>query len=553
MTDESGDLLVLGISGVQRWIEDSRSTADLRSSSEIVASLASAAAEACAGAGGRLVFPAERGGAGPNRIVALTPVGDGARVAEASARAVREAWRQHVVAALGKDGATPGFPAVQWAVADAAGSYAERWEAAHRALTARKRTRDFAPVAERERLLCSLSPQWIAADPPAGLREHERDVLAAANWVARRWPAVRGGDRTGFPSTPSIASATFRSAVLDRLTEPGVRTAVERLRSVVRELDRPRETPVSRLRRDGDPERWFAAAAGPWVYPEAWQAEVLDREVAGSGVHAAVGGAAARALIAAMKPAGTPTSYLALLAQDVDGMGGFLGGSVPDLADRTLAISAAEHRRVSRLLADLEGEQRRAVEDLLGVPVYAGGDDLLALLPAASALAAAQRLHDLMPAELPPVSTAVLFFHRRSSLRLALHEVRALLHQAKRPDSGKHGLAVGFLRRSGTRETTVQPWSPVDGDPTTRLLSVFLRSGAGRLSPGLVADLIRDDTELSTLDDPYYAGELGRLAARHGGGPGDGEALAALGRRERAGTGPVPAARLGVFLRQECR
>jgi hypothetical protein len=72
--------------------------------------------------------------------------------------------------------------------------------------------------------------------------------------------------------------------------------------------------------------------------------------------------------------------------------------------------------------------------------------------------------------------------------------------------------------------------------------------------------LERDGQELSGLGYPMYRAELARLVARHGGGPGDAARLARLGINEkadhRAGDGrvlvPVRAARVAVFLRQEC-
>jgi CRISPR/Cas system-associated protein Cas10 (large subunit of type III CRISPR-Cas system) len=53
---------------------------------------------------------------------------------------------------------------------------------------------------------------------------------------------------------------------------------------------------------------------------------------------------------------------------------------------------------------------------LLGVPVYAGGDDPLAFVPASTALDAAQRCHNTVPQSLPSVSAAVLFFHDHASI-----------------------------------------------------------------------------------------------------------------------------------------
>src|SRR5947199_2386262 len=84
------DLVILALPGVQRLIGEARSTADLRSGSEIVAELARVAATA-AGAG--LVMPHEVGVAAvPNRVVLLAPAGTGPAVGRSVTRAVRDRW-----------------------------------------------------------------------------------------------------------------------------------------------------------------------------------------------------------------------------------------------------------------------------------------------------------------------------------------------------------------------------------------------------------------------------------------------------------------------------
>jgi len=451
-------------------------------------------------------------------------------------------------------------------------------------MTARKRLRDFERYEVARRTLCSLSPRWAAEDqPPPGLPEYEKDVLCTANWVKRRWltqgPSTpEDQERRTFPSTSSIASAPFRRRVLARLSVREVRRAVQRLQLVVPRGLLSREAPVPGLVWSDELGRWLVERAGPWVYPDAWQREPLEREYGmrlGPGVDfgraADEGGRAAHELVRVMDEAAeveAPTPYLALLAQDVDGMGRYMSGQGAARDGATLAVSPARHREVSQRLGDLGRWQSEELQgaERHGVPVYAGGDDLLAFVPAASALEAAQACHDGVPADLPTVSSAVLFFHRRGSLRLAVAEVQALLHEAKRAEAGKHALAVGYLRRSGVREQSVQPWESRDGRSAADLFGVFRRRDRASLSPRLVSELERDGTELDTLSDELYAAELARLVARHHGRAEDSDALLTMGGQERARPGthglathapatrtPVAAARVAVFLRQECR
>lgn len=231
-------------------------------------------------------------------------------------------------------------------------------------------------------------------------------------------------------------------------------------------------------------------------------------------------------------------------------------------------VSTNEHSRVSTALLSVAEQQRSALRspELLGIPVYAGGDDLLAFTTAASALKAAETCHDAIPASLPWASTAVLYFHYHASIRQAMHEARRLLEAAKDRVPGKHGLAVGYMRRSGASAVSIQPWPGPDGGSSAGLFGIFARGQASRLSPRLAADLLRDAGEFTALAEAsqaLYRAELARLVRRHSGDRDDrvtaarvAGALEWLGEHEHAPDelpGPHAAAQVGVFLRQEAR
>lgn len=606
---ESRDLIMVSLPGVQQFIAESRSTSDVCSASQIVATLAVVAAQRCRELGAELIFPdgqPDHGGqitddGMPNRVVALVPAG-AATAAEAAA-AVDRVWRQWVRQALAGDDqpvpATPGFPASIWVCAPAGpDGYAGQWHRAQRLLAARRQVRDFPRVEEVRRELCLLSPRWPAEPTPAGLRPHERDTLSAASWVKRRWRVIRSPEdspltSSGFPSTLSIASATFRAEVLARLGDDAVAGAVADLRHATEQITYRREWAVPGL---GGPEtslaEWLRRAGGPAVHLGWWQAQRLAKDfdkAPGDLTELAERGRwAAKALITLMKnrEVSPPTSYLAVLVQDLDGMGRYLAGDAPDAAGRRLSgLTPGAHREVSGRLGEVAKRQRAALEtaELRGIPVYLGGDDLLAFTPAATALAAARRCYEAIGDDLPKASTAVLYFHHLSGLQDALTRVRHLLERAKKAP-GKNRLAVGFRRRSGTAVASVQPWCRDGGELATEAFALFARDREYDLSPGLVVDLERDRAELATLQHTYpekWRAELTRLVTRHLRGPGGGvraagervaQALEWLGRNEdadppapsprhatgrpgRNGTGahPESAARVAVFLRQEVR
>ncbi|WP_143220458.1 Cas10/Cmr2 second palm domain-containing protein [Actinomadura sp. CNU-125] len=575
---EDGDLIVLALGGVQAFIGESRTTADLAAASGMLSSLAAEAARVVGKSGGTLVFPehTEEGGK-PNRVVALTPRGSGAAVAGRAADAVREMWAAQVRQVFGESAGapadTPGFPDVSWVcVPGDRGDYAVKWDLARRALAARRGVRAFGAVTEEGRAPCSLSPRWASSPPPPKARKHHREEqLSRANWVKRQHGLSEDGTR--FPSTYAIASARFRSEVDARWDADGVADAVRALRDVVRGLGGQRETPVPGLASGHGVDRlrvWLAESAGAWVYPERWREGIVaeaapDASKSDAAAIAERGARAAGNLLERMRAHGVPRPaiYLAVVVQDLDDMGRFL--SRP-------SVTVEAHQDVSRRLIGLAGRQTAALRgrELLGVPVYAGGDDLLALAPAATALATAAEVHRLAAetSDLPTASTAVLYFHYHAQLRHVLVEAQRLLREAKDGVPGKHALAVGFLRRSGFREESIQPWTPTTSGHSPEGLFEWLgRSGEFTLSPRLVTVLERDAGELQSLRDTVYEAELRRLVGRHADGGTSaardawsaeaGRALVELGDREhsagRHGRRPAPVARVGVFQRQEAR
>lgn len=580
------DLVMVALSGVQRFIEESRTTSDLRAGSRIIAELTAQAVSVCEASKAELVFPTSaREEVGmPNRVVALAPAGQGTALARKASERVRECWQDWLRRFLGRDEDTPGMPAVTWVVVPPReGGYPEQWREAQRRLVARKQVRDFAALEVRSAGLCQLSPRWPATRPPRqNLRPFERDTLSAANWVKRE----RGRHHSGIASTYGIASAPFRAAVLEQMGCPRVSTVVDDLREAVKEagVGIPGRPLPGMAKPRGEAAQWLWRDGGQWVYPDSWSAESLARQLGKptSGAEftdfrdvVALGRMAAANLQKVMEEkfqVAPPASYLAVLAQDLDDMGSHLSGKT-----KKENLSRKRHAEISDQLRRVAEKQTSLLRDpaQLGVEVYAGGDDLLAFLPAATALAGARACKKAVTevsADLPDASSALLFFHRRYPLRLALAASRAALAAAKSVP-GKHALAVGYLRRSGTQETYVRKWVPDPSNPEMLVcdyLSDFTRSGmqTARLSPGLLRDLERDAPALFGLSPDTFAAELQRLIYRHTSAPTDHQrkefALRAADRLRILGLSDgasptkseqtlIAAARVGVFLRQECR
>ena len=571
------DLVVVALAGVQRYITESRTTADLRAASQIVAHLAAEAVARLVGEhDAEMVFPApvERDGKRrksdaddgmPNRVVALLPQGTGPAAAQDTASHLDTVWERWMEEIFDRSmHQVPGWPVVQWvSVPSSPGSYERTWERAQRALAERKNTRNFSQPGDVPGELCMLSPRWRAVDeedlPPRTPKHLRRERLAVANWVKRLWHHTSAGSHESFPSTNAIASLPYRHAVLTLWKGEGTAAIGDLVAELHRSAKRLGTDPIGETWTPGLPSEprtteadWLRGRGSRWVFPESWHVDALSREFTDTAEEAerrredpgfvdAVrsGGKAAQALVELLTEQGVPppSPHLAVLVQDLDSMGRYLSGGAPGQDGSRLDLSRGHtvHTDVSTRLALTAARQREAVKKAGGVVVYAGGDDLLALVPAASALAAVRACREAGDPGLPHASNGLLFFHHGDSLRQALARAQELLEEAKAL-RGKNGLGVGFIRSSGSHAECVLPWREEirDGVPEAEgspvdALELFVPSGhhpRARLSPRLLSDLLAAQVHLDGGDErvhgdfdvlPYRVAraEMQRLVLRH--------------------------------------
>ena len=155
-----------------------------------------------------------------------------------------------------------------------------------------------------------------------------------------------------------------------------------------------------------------------------------------------------------------PPAYYAVLLGDGDHMGRWMRGEF------TPHLSASEARaKVSAALNTFAMTKVRAiVEGHQGVCVYAGGDDVLALLPLSTALHCAQELAQSFEecmrltgsAQPATFSMGLVAAHYKYDLRLALEEARGAEENAKA--SGRNLLSLRVCRRSGEHSSCLCPW-----------------------------------------------------------------------------------------------
>ena len=184
---------------------------------------------------------------------------------------------------------------------------------------------------------------------------------------------------------------------------------------------------------------------------------------------------------------GPPPSFYALILADGDRLGrllGRLGGQA-----------------VSKALADFTGRVPDIVKKQDGVTVYAGGDDVLAMLPVPNALPCAQAISDAYRnafsdtdgRDVATLSAAVVFAQVRLPLNHVLGEAHRLLDDVAKDGNGRDSLAAAVCKPSGPYCEWVTIWvrrSPDEARAVELLQSLVKQLGTNASEPGLSSGLI---------------------------------------------------------------
>ncbi len=223
--------------------------------------------------------------------------------------------------------------------------------------------------------------------------------------------------------------------------------------------------------------------------------------------------------------------YYAILMMDGDNMGRMLMGDemkyvsdylhpkVVDVLPQNVRnqiekvkrlITPATHSAISRALAHFSiNVVPKIVEKHRGELIYAGGDDVLALLPTDSALACAYNIWrefkkdwdgwNVLPAK--TMSAGLLIVHYKHPLYDALDKVRELESKAK--SLGRNAVAVGYLTRGGSYHEVVFNWSIVS--ELKEFVDLLLSEGRPRISRRIIYDIIENVENLPNDENAIKA------------------------------------------------
>lgn len=466
-----------------------------------------------------------------------------------------------------------------------------------RLLSDRKRTRDFGQVYEPGQK-CSLTGALQAVYPtpltPGG------DLAAARNWWqslaqfdgermtgGRRFKMagrIRRGDRLcaiqavkrlmlqayfeeshdgepkldrhQFPSTAGIANAHFVANVLEYAAQDAslYRAVVTYVRSVRGLLGRyyyeSAQLPAWNKAHNG-PLRRFCQLDAECLYEEFYEEAGLRREF-GDGIAARsdfterlkAAKVARNGLMKALDGrAGSPSRYYAIIALDGDSMGDWISGKKSGVTP-----GPALHLALTGALSGfaLEDVQRIVEITHAGKLVYAGGDDVLALVPVADLLPVLDALYRAYRGLEPgledmkgfverdgvlelrmgcaTLSAGAVIVHEATPLSHAVEEARAAEHDAKERH-GRDAFAIRLLKRSGAPVEIGGKWRAGGEDVPQAALAAERLMRDGKLSSKIAYTMQEDHLEQRKVNGtevwPAEAlaqarrAEFWRIAGRH--------------------------------------
>lgn len=360
-------------------------------------------------------------------------------------------------------------------------------------------------------------------------------ALSIVKRFAEADAVLQDKEKQRFPSTSSVAAADFRLAVLQNWE--ALQREVEAWITAVSDLKLPvykTKEPIPCLDKEATNEkmRHFLKHDGDYLYPD-FYTEPRILEALGEDKQSKLKSEqkkamreatqALQALLGACREQGVvpPSPYYALLKMDGDRMGATLSEKID---------SIDKHRVFSRRLADFaQHDVTRIVEhEAPGALVYAGGDDVLALLPVSVALAVAEKLRSAFAEKLSDraangwgelhASTGLVFVHHQAPLQTAVRQAETMEKIAKGKNGyGRNAIAIRLLRRSGEPHEMGSKW---EVGSTPLVVAAIMNEVQQRMVEGSIAAKfayeVMDEAEaLNTLPSAALKVEIGRLLSRH--------------------------------------
>lgn len=479
-------LLAISVGPVQEFIAAARRTRDLWFGSYLLSEISREVAKSAKNQGGRLIFPASLDAENvANVILAELDTVDPKAVGTQAKEAAQETWRVFAEEAREKAAGVIRTDIWEDQVDDVIEFYAA-WvprtdDYQHdrarvmRLLAGRKNCRNFRQPEFNDTGLAKSSldgqrPSVLVGPKPGESPETYRD-----NWT-KKLRLSRGeqldvvgvtkrlgkkpGNSDRYPSVARVAAETWLHGVRQKVAFDELRNAC---------------AAVTGLNKVAEPKYDYFPYEGTVIFKD--RHTDLIKEL-GEEVREPL----KRVALALKKLGGEPTPYLAVLVADGDSMG----------AKLSTITSAADHRAFSGELAGFASAAGATVSTHRGVLIYAGGDDVLALLPLHTCLPCALELRNEFNRRTGiTLSVGVAIGHFMENLE-DLREYGRKAENAAKLVQGKDALAIHLYKRSGSPVEFRAKWN---NNPVQRICH-FAELINGKFIPGKLPYELRPMAQL---------------------------------------------------------
>ena len=173
---------------------------------------------------------------------------------------------------------------------------------------------------------------------------------------------------------------------------------------------------------------------------------------------------------------GRPSEFYAILKMDGDRIGAKIATNAKEVKE-----GLAKFTKAVKDYFDPQGPEKN---ELNGVLIYAGGDDVLAFLPVNSAIAAACDLRKLYDKAFKnsadyTMSAAIIFSHFKNPLRHALQQAEHYLDDIAKDKNGRDSLAIAVMKPGGIAFDWVSCWQDGNGSEPGRVMMEVAEKAIG--------------------------------------------------------------------------
>lgn len=296
--------------------------------------------------------------------------------------------------------------------------------------------------------------------PGEDLRPDER--LCSIALIKRLFPHVLQDDAIAYPSTSYMAAVPWLQTVInDEKEQNNIHAFAQAASSKLTKNEKP--SFFFKLDQINGEKKKFVSLNGNCFFVSTLENDNLwdDEENIKNSRHQL------KKLLTNFKS--QPSPFYALLVMDGDRIGALL--------------SEGNNRvPISQALADFSCQVENIIKTYQGLTVYAGGDDVLALLPLGQAMNAAAALREsyvhafkkLNRPKETTISAAIVYAHHHAPLKGVIAKAQQILDEEAKEKTGRDALAVAVWKTGGTVISWAAPWEvKVDGNQSDLVVNIM--------------------------------------------------------------------------------